>query len=298
MNQSELESESIWASEVVKNNLRVQYKIKEKLYSKQSDFQKVEVFETEAYGRMLFNDDIAMLSERDEFIYHDMIAHTPLFTHPNPKNVLVIGGGDGGTVREILRHKSVEKVTLVEIDQVVIDACTEFIPQVSAALSDERCEVRVEDGAKFVANTDHKYDIVIVDSTDPLGPSMPLFGVGFYQNVFNVLTEDGICVSQAESPYYFPEEQKSLVSVIDQVFPKVYMYKYSNLVYPGGLWCMTMASKQHSPLSSCAFARAEQKTFQNDYYSAEIHRESFVLPPFLVKRFHGLILNDEKEGAL
>ncbi|OED36918.1 spermidine synthase [PVC group bacterium (ex Bugula neritina AB1)] len=278
-------------SEYIHDDLRVQYKIKEILYSQQSAFQKVEVVETKGFGRMLFNDNIAMVSEKDEFIYHDMLTHVPLFTHPSPQNVLVIGGGDGGTIREVLRHSSVKKATLVEIDECVVKACEEFMPQLSSALKDKKCHVLFEDGAKFVEETDEKFDIILVDSTDPLGPSVPLFNTKFYKNVYRILNEDGIVVSQAESPYYYEKEQTNLLRTIKSIFDNLYLYKYSNLIYPGGMWCFAMGTKKYNPLEDSTLRRSSLKDFNTDYYTSSIHRESFVLPAFLNNRLKDLITN-------
>jgi spermidine synthase len=199
-NKSKLEA---WVEEKQDDYYSMRYRIDDYLYSKKSEFQSVDVVQTRGHGKMLLNDGLVMVSERDEFVYHDMITHVPLFTHPNPKNVLVIGGGDGGTVREVLRHKSVEKCTLVEIDGLVVEACKEHIPLTSEALNDPRAEVRIEDGVKFVADSvANNYDVVLVDSTDPIGPATPLFGSEFYSNVHRILTTNGIAAAQFESPVF------------------------------------------------------------------------------------------------
>lgn len=262
------------------------------LFEQDSPFQKVQVFETETLGRMLFNDGVAMLSERDESHYHDMITHVPLFVHPNPRHVLVIGGGDGGTVRECLRHPSVEKVTLVEIDEVVINACREHISSVASAMDDPRCEVIVADGIDFVRQASaESYDVVIVDSTDPVGPSLPLFGEDFYRNVFRILRADGICVAQAESPYYYADHQKALLTAQKAAFPKLFLYQYSNVVYPGGIWCLSFASKGLHPVEDFDAERVKRLGLKRPYYSESMHKASFVLPPFVRDNVDGLIDN-------
>ena len=280
-------------SEDVNGYLKLNYKINRILYSQKSPFQKVEIAETEGFGKMLFNDDIAMLSEKDEFIYHDMIVHVPLLTHFCPKKVLVIGGGDGGTVREVLKHRSVEEVVLVEIDECVVDACKKFIPQVSSALNDPRCRLIIDDGARFVIESKEKFDIVLVDSTDPIGPSMPLFNADFYAGVDRILSDEGIVVSQGESPYYYEEEQSSLIDIVSSIFNKTYLYRYSNLVYPGGMWCFIMGSKKAVPVNNTVLDRAKNKNFDTDYYTPLIHRESFVLPAFLEKKLINKIDNKD-----
>ncbi|MDB2426099.1 polyamine aminopropyltransferase, partial [bacterium] len=242
--------EKNWQYENYKDILKIGYKVKEKLFSQTSPFQKVEVFETEGFGKMLFNDDLAMVSERDEFVYHDMITHVPMYTHPNPKNVLVIGGGDGGTAREVLRHKSVEKCTMVEIDGAVVEACKQLIPLTSSALEDERLELIIDDGVKFVAETKEKFDVILVDSTDPIGPAQPLFGDKFYEDIYSCLSDDGIVVSQGESPYYMKDMQNKLASILAKKFEVVKFYTYTNLTYPGGLWAFSYASKKLNPLTN------------------------------------------------
>ena len=205
--------------------------------------------DTYGHGRMLLNDGLTMISERDEFIYHDMIVHVPLFVHPQPKKVLVIGGGDGGTAKEVLRHSSVEKCVMVEIDKMVCDACRAHIPQTAACLDTEpRLHLLYEDSVKYVAETMEKFDVVLIDSTDPIGPATPLFGEEFYKNVYNCLSEDGIVVSQGESPFYEQTMQKKLTGIINNQFPVSMIYNFTNQTYPGGFWSFTFGSKNITPI--------------------------------------------------
>jgi len=259
----------------------IRYRVKRTLFSGKSPYQQIDVLETEGFGRMLLNDGLVMISERDEFVYHEMIAHVPLFVHPDPQRVLVIGGGDGGTVREVLKHPSVKECKLVEIDAMVIDACREFIPSTAAALDDPRATVIVDDGVKFVAETDERFDLVIVDSTDPIGPAQPLFGDGFYSNVGKVLTNSGIVVSQGESPFYEAETQAALLGVLKKFFEPVRLYNYSNLTYPGGLWSFTFASKGLCPVADFDERRVERSGIEFGYYNAGIHKAAFTLPEFI-----------------
>ena len=201
----------LWYTEVHKDNVALSFKVEKTLFSGKSSFQQVDIIETAGHGKMLVNDGMVMLSERDEFIYHEMIAHVPLFVHPNPRRVLVIGGGDGGTVREVVKHRSVERVVLVEIDEMVVAACRAHIPSVATSFDDPRLELRLEDGVKYVADTGERFDVVIIDSTDPVGPAEPLFNRGFYQDAAGVLTDDGILITQAESPYYDHDVQFSML---------------------------------------------------------------------------------------
>jgi spermidine synthase len=272
---------NLWAAENHKNILELRYRVKRSLYSEESDFQQIDIVETEGFGKMLFNDSIVMLSERDEFVYHEMISHVPLFVHPGVERVLVIGGGDGGTVRELLRHASVTHCRLVEIDKLVVEGCRKHIPQTAAALDDPRVTVTIGDGVAFVAETDERYDLVIVDSTDPIGPATPLFGEQFYANVQRILTANGIAISQAESPYYEPDCQSSMLTILGGLFERVHLYNYVNLTYPGGLWSFTFASKGGlCPIGDFNAERVTATGLTFEYYSPAIHKAAFVLPEF------------------
>lgn len=277
-----------WIQEIHQDYMGLSFRVKDTLFSGKSEFQTVDVVDTYGHGKMLFNDGLVMVSERDEFAYHDMITHIAMFTHPNPERVLVIGGGDGGTAREVLRHKSVKYCRMVEIDEMVVNACKEFIPQTSACLSDERLTLDINDAVKFVAETDEKFDVILVDSTDPIGPAAPLFGPEFYGNVSRILNEDGIVISQGESPYYTAETQKSLLAVLNGVFEKVSIYNFSNLTYPGGLWSFTYASNKLHPVKDFNEERVEKSGLTFNYYNKDIHKAAFCLPEFqkrLLKEF-------------
>ncbi len=279
----------LWIEERHQDMTAMRYRVARTLFSGRSQYQKIDVVETVGHGRMLFNDGLVMVSERDEFIYHDMITHVPLFVHPKPEKVLVIGGGDGGTVREVLRHAEVKECTLVEIDQMVIDACKEFIPKTAAALDDPRARVLVDDGVKFVAGTDERFDVVLVDSTDPIGPGAPLFGEAFYSDVKKILTDRGIVVSQAESPFYENKMQNALLSILKEVFDKLFVYNYSNLTYPGGLWSFSFASNSLCPLKDFDPERVKASGLEFQYYNTGIHRAAFVLPEFMRRQVEGLV---------
>ena len=282
---------NLWIEEKHKDFLGMNYKVEKVLFSGKSEFQSVDVVETKGHGKMLLNDGLVMVTERDEFIYHDMIAHVPLFVHPNPKNVLVIGGGDGGTAREVLRHPGVEKCTMVEIDKMVVDACREFIPQTSKDLNNPKLNLIIGDGLEFVKKTEEKFDVILVDSTDPIGPAQPLFGEDFYQDIFNCLKEDGLVVSQGESGFYEVEMQKKLMSILSNLFPISLLYNFSNLTYPGGLWSFTFASKGPHPLKDFKEERVEKSGLSFDYYNKDIHKACFSLPNFMKKN-----LNDYLKG--
>jgi len=270
----------LWIEERQEDILGMRFRVEKTLFSGKSDFQQIDIVETRGYGRMLLIDGLVMISERDEFIYHDMISHVPLFSHPSPKRVLVIGGGDGGTLREVLRHESVETCVMVEIDPVVVDACKTFIPQTAHAMDHAKARVLIEDGVKFVEQTDEKFDLVLVDSTDPIGPATPLFGEAFYHNVHRILEPNGIVVAQGESPFYEMETQESMLQRLAGIFPKTGIYNYANLTYPCALWSFVYATNGLSLRSDEIRARIEHAGLSFQYYNPGIHMAAFQLPTF------------------
>ncbi len=270
-----------WIDEEYQGIVRTGFRRVKTLYKGKSRFQSVEVVQTKGHGRLLLIDGMTMVSERDEFVYHEMIAHVPLFLHKRPRRVLVIGGGDGGTVREVLRHKSVESCTLVEIDGMVVDASRRFIPLTAAKLSDRRARVLIEDGVKFVRETAERFDVVIVDSTEPFGPAKELFGPAFYKDVKRVLTPNGIVVSQAGSPFYEISTIKNLDRLLKPIFPVVDAYLFNNLTYPGGLWAFTFASKRLRPVKDFKPGRVAAAKLPLKWYNAAVHAGAFALPEFL-----------------
>ncbi|MEE9344379.1 MAG: polyamine aminopropyltransferase [Methylococcales bacterium] len=282
-----------WIEENHEHILTLRYALKHVLFEGKSQFQTVTIVETEGFGRMLLNDGLVMISERDEFIYHEMIAHVPLFTHPHAKKVLVIGGGDGGTAREVLRHSQVEYCHMVEIDEMVVDACKQWIPQTAIGMTNNlRFKLDIADAVDYVAITNQRYDIVLVDSTDPIGPAVPLFGDKFYCNVYRILADDGIVVAQGESPVYAAEQQQSLLKTMGKLFPLVSMYNYNNMTYPGGLWSFAIASKKYHPITALDTSRVADSGINFSWYNPAVHQASFVLPQFMLDNLRGLLKNN------
>ena len=271
-----------WIDEVYQGSVRTGFKLRRRLFKGRSPHQLVEVVETKAHGRLLLIDGMTMVSERDEFVYHEMMAHVPLFLHPRPRRVLVIGGGDGGTVREVLKHRCVERVVLAELDPLVVEASRKFIPKTAAKLSDRRVDVRIGDGVKYLAETSESFDVVLVDSTEPFGPAKELFGPKFYRDVRRVLTPDGIVVSQAGSPFYELSTVKNLLKLLKPVFPIADAYLFGNLTYPGGLWAFTYASKRRKPLS-LVDRRVRAAGLSLSWYNPDVHRAAFAWPEFMRK---------------
>lgn len=272
---------SILVEEQIPGGHKVSFRAHAYLFQGQSKFQRVEIADTIDYGRMLLNDGLVMCSERDEFIYHEMITQPALFTHGNARSVLVIGGGDGGTVREIVRHKSVESCLLVEIDAMVVEASLQFLPGMSSELrGNPKVEVLIEDGVRFARETKRRFDLIIVDSTDPIGPATPLFGAEFYADLKRILLPGGIIVAQAESPFFAGEMQKKLMEIQTRIFKQARIYNFSNLTYPGGLWSFTWASDTLCPLQDFKPQAITDSGLQFRYYNADVHRAGFSLPEF------------------
>jgi spermidine synthase len=280
----------LWFTENQNENVRFGIKIKKHLYSGQSEFQKIDVFETFGFGKLLTIDGIIMVTEKDEFIYHEMISHVPLAAKPDIKSALVIGGGDGGTVRELTRYKTIQNIDMVEIDKLVVDISKEYIKQTSEKLDDSRVKLYYEDGIEFVKNKVNEYDLIIVDSTDPIGPGEGLFTEEFYQNCYNALKSDGIMINQNESPYY-DKERRELVRAnkkMKKVFPIVEVYQFHMPTYPSGHWLFGFNSKKINPIND-SIKKWNNLNINTKYYNTDIHKGSFMLPNYVKE-----IINDEK----
>ena len=255
--------------------------VKETLFSGQSDFQKVDVFDTESMGRVLTLDGLMMTTERDEFYYHEMISHIPMMNHKNPESVLVIGGGDGGTIREFLKHESVKKCVLCEIDGMVVDACKKYLPTIGCELDNPKVEVRIEDAIEFIKDKKNEYDIILIDSTDPMGPGEGLFTEEFYTNVKRSLKKGGIVAAQSESPFVNKEEIKKMYNLLKKVFPICSTFTSNIPTYPGGYWAWAFCSEEVAPLSYFDERRAEAITKSCKIYNKDYHNARFALPNYL-----------------
>lgn len=258
---------------------RLDIKIKNVLFKTRSEYQEIVIMETEKLGKILVIDGITMLTEFDEHAYHEMIAHVPLLSHPKPLRALVIGGGDGGVVREILKHPSIEAVHLCEIDEAVVRACREHLPSLAAAFDSPKVQVFYEDGAAFVAQCKEVYDIIIVDSTDPLGPGQILFQEEFYTHMKKALTPGGVAVTQCESIYLHGHVIRGVYSFAKDLFPKLGYYCTLVPTYPSGIIGFFFCSLGPDPVQDIDLDRA--KALQDlRYYTPEVHRSAFALPRF------------------
>jgi len=251
-----------------------------RLFDQKSPYQHVEVVETVEYGRMLLLDGCVMVTDRDEFVYHEMITHPALLAHPKPEQVLIIGGGDGGSVREVLRHRAVRAVHLVEIDQVVIDASRQFFPALAKDLDDSRVKVLVKDGFDHLDNHQSAYDVILVDSMDPVGEAAKLFTSPFFAKVKAALKPGGIAVFQSESPFYHTDILRQLLASMKTIFRHVAPYLAAIPTYPSGLWSFTFASDAVNPLT-CTLRSEPALADGLKYFHPDLFRAAFVTPNYV-----------------
>ncbi len=257
-------------------------KVKEKLHDVQTPFQRIEVYETEGFGTLMTIDGLVMVTDRDNFIYHEMISHPVLFTHPNPKDVLIIGGGDCGTLREVLKHPGVTRAQQVDIDEGVTRAAELYFPELCDSNHDPRAELYFDDGIKWVKDAaPGSYDIIIVDSTDPVGPAEGLFSAAFFRDCHRALRAGGIIVQQSESPLYHKKLINDMYTAMRSAgFDSTLTLNFPQCSYPSGWWSATMAGKG-GDLSRFREQDASNKTFKTLYYNAAIHRAAMAQPEFM-----------------
>ncbi len=257
--------------------------INEKLHEEQTQFQKIEIYSTKSSGNLLVIDGYIMLSERDNFIYHEMLAHPIIYCHPNPKNVVIVGGGDCGTLQEVAKHKKISSIVQVEIDQRVTELSEEYFPQLCSANNDSRVELIFEDAIEWFQKAEiNSIDIIIVDSTDPIGPAKGLFSTPFYKNCFQALKQDGLLVQQSESPLIHLE---SIIEPMHQCMNQA-GFSHTQLIYfplpsyPTGWWSATLASQNKISHSNLI----DTKEIATRYYNPEIHNACFATPQFLINK--------------
>ncbi len=256
-------------------------KVKETLCHEKTPFQSVDIIETEGLGRMMLMDGLVMTSEKDEHFYHEMITHIPMLSHKNPQKILVIGGGDGGTVREVVKHDCVENVTMCEIDGKAVEICKKYLPTIACELDNPKVNVVIGDGVEFVKDKKNIYDVILIDSTDPLGPGVGLFTEEFYTNVKNALKPNGIMVAQSESPIADKKEMKAMYSLLNKVFPVVKPYFGPIPTYPGGFWSWAFCSNDVKPLDYIDEKRASFISKTAKIYNTDIHKACFALPNYV-----------------
>ncbi len=254
----------------------------EHLHSERTAYQQIDVYQTKSFGRVLVLDGLLQTTEEDEFCYHEMLVHVPMLAHPAPRRVLIIGGGDGGSLRHVLMHPTVERAVMCEIDQRVVEICRTWLPSISrSAFDDPRAELVIADGIRYVADSEERWDVVIVDSSDPIGPGVDLFRAPFYRSVFEHLSDDGLLCVQACSPFFQPMELHTAVRNMKQSFPDVRVYLGCVPTYPGTLWAYAIAGRKVEVDSRSAAARARERGIETRYWTPELHSAAFVLPRFV-----------------
>lgn len=278
-----------WFSEICPMwpGMALSVEIEETLYSKRSEFQQIDLYMTKGHGKMLVLDGIIQLTERDEFAYQEMLTHVPMFAHPNPERVLVIGGGDGGVLRELGRHDCIKTIDFCDIDPEVMKVAKEFLPSMACGFDDPRVTVNIADGNKFIKEHKATYDVIIVDSSDPIGPGEALFERPFYEGLKAALKPGGIVATQGESFFIHQECVKNLMTITRELFP-IQAYSYMLVPsYPGGHLGICLGSLGPE-LSTPARIITSEMQEELEYYSPEIHRASFVLPHFMTKLIRDL----------
>jgi spermidine synthase len=263
--------------------------IEQVLFHEKSKYQDVLVFKSKTYGNVLILDGIIQCTERDEFAYQEMLAHLPLFAHPYPKRVLIIGGGDGGILREVLKHSSVEHVTVCEIDEMVIDVSKKYLPGMAEQFGNPKLNLFIGDGFEFLKNHKNEFDVVITDSSDPVGPAESLFGKSYYQLLSESMKDGGILSSQAESVWLHLELISHMIEFTKQIFPTV---KYASSImstYPSGTMGYLIAAKDDRDVTKPArtLTSEEIKSMKLKFYNSELHSAAFILPTFVNQALNG-----------
>ncbi len=275
----------LWFSEFHAPDVKHSIRVNRHLYSQKSDYQQIDIFDTPEFGRVLALDGNVMLTERDEFIYDEMITHVPMSVHPNIQNVLVIGAGDGGVVKELARYEKIQRIDLVEMDPQVIEACRAYLPENASRLDDRRVHIYFENALRFIRRCTNEYDLIIVDSNDPFGPSEGLFTREFYGICYNALKEDGIMVNQQGSPFYAHDAeamQRSHKRIVN-TFPISRVYQAHIPTYAAGYWLFGFASKKYHPIDDLDAKTWLSLNLRTRYYTPKLHIGAFYLPAFLVE---------------
>lgn len=275
--------DDLWYSEYHTPAVRFSIKVNQQLHFEKSDYQEISVYDSEEFGRFLTLDGVMMLTQRDEFIYHEMITHPAMAVNSNIKHVLVIGAGDGGVMRELSKYSRIETIDVVEIDSHVIEVCRKYLPQTACGFDDLRVKVHIQDGLRFVRNKHDVYDLIIVDSTDPFGPGEVLFTKEFYGSCYEALTENGILINQHESPFYKADAlaMQSAHRCIAKVFPISRVYQAHIPTYPSGHWLFGFASKKLDPIMGLCERDWNEMKIKTRYYNTDLHKGAFYLPNYV-----------------
>lgn len=270
--------DQLWFYEKHTRGYGVHWKVKEVLHTEKTRYQELAIIDTVEWGKTLVLDGNVQVTESDEFIYHEMITHTALNSHPHPHKILIIGGGDGGTAREVLKHHSVQQVDLVEIDDRVVENSKTYLPSMACAFDDSRLNLYIEDGIKYVQDTPQLYDLVIIDSSDPIGPAVQLYSTEFYLDVAQCLEQDGMIAVQSESPVFYQDIFVKVFKNLSSVFPLVKVCLAPIMTYTAGPWSFTLGSKKWDPEIIAGDKRCIDGL---QYYNDDLHKAAFILPQFI-----------------
>lgn len=273
----------IWFSELHTDNVKLSIRLEKQLFSGESEYQRIDVFDSEEFGKFISLDGEIVFSEKDEFIYDEMVTHVPMSVHPSVRNVLIIGGGDGGVAKELLQYPSVERIDVVETDEMFVDVCRRFFPEVACALEDRRVSVHYDDGLRFLRNKKDHYDLIINDSTDPFGHTEGLFTKEFYGSCYKALKEDGIMVYQHGSPFYDEDEMacRSMHRKAYRSFPVSRVYQAHIPTCPSGYWLFGFASKKYHPIKDFKPKEWNDLNIETWYYTTHLHMGAFMLPKYV-----------------
>ena len=284
----------MWFSDEHTEDVKLSIRVREQLFSAQSEFQQIDVLDSKEFGKILVVDGDLTLTEKDEFIYHEMITHVPMAVHPLVKDVLVIGGGDGGVVRELVKYEEIEHIDMVEIDPLLVEVCRKYLPQIACSLNDPRVQIFHEDGLRFVRSKTDCYDLIIIDSPNPFGLGEGLFTKEFYGSCYKALRDDGIMVYQHGSPFYDEDEVecRKMHRKVFRSFPVSRVYQAHIPTCPSGYWLFGFASKKYHPLEDFRPERFDNLNIETWYYTTNLHRGAFMLPKYVED------LLEEEENSL
>ena len=273
----------MWFHDEHTDNVKLAIRVDYQVFSAQSEIQRIDVLESKEFGKILVVDGDLMLTEKDEFIYHEMISHVPMAVHPQVEKILVIGGGDGGVVRELAKYDTVEQIDVVEADPLLVEVCRKYFPQMACSLNDPRVHIYHEDGLRFIRSKSDAYDLIIIDSPNPFGAGEGLFTKEFYGNCFNALHEDGIMINQHESPFYKEEafQCQRMHKRIIESFPISKIYQAHIPSYPSGHWLFGFASKRYHPIHDMDGIQWKLRGIQTKYYLPRLHEGVFALPAYV-----------------
>lgn len=280
-----IDATETWFSETLHPGFQQRFEISKILFRSKTDLQDLVIFENPYFGRILALDGVIQTTERDEPCYHEMLAHVPILAHGAAREVLIIGGGDGGALRDVLKHRSVARATMVEIDRSVVDMCAEYMPSLSdGAFDDPRTDIVIADGVKFVKETERRFDVIIVDSTDPIGPAIPLFSDEFYADCRNILTRDGIIVCQSGVGFVQPDEARETYQRLDRLYDDAALYLTQVPTYAFGYmtlgWGANSARARQTDAATIQ-SRFDAARLETRYYTPAIHAGCFSLPAYM-----------------